>query len=398
MKIKPRGILKILAICLGAFVLVCLLAVAFLAVSNRNLPVASANPERLGDNEKALLYEALYLKRTLGDAVWPGWARADIPMIAFNEKYAFLVNYPNPPPGWVKVPQNLQSGAEWEPVPGDDFFGEVYYRQRLAGEGQSPQNFAALVGDRWVGSMTTKEWSIIGLVNQLKEDMPGPVKGVFPYRLFVGRMIRGSDGYISLVMHENFHAFTGMSAPARLAGAENANAYSNSYPWDDQSLQESWKSELDLLAQGAKAAWGDGSDAEVKDLARRFLAQRDGRRTTFKLTPGLAEFEKQREWLEGLARYVELDIWRQAYLTSGYDPIPAVLEDPDFKNYAGFESRWKDEINQFKYMVDDEGDGRFYYTGMAQAVMLDRLLPGWKERALQEGVWLEDLLREATGN
>ena len=189
MKSKSRRILRILAIGAGGLALVCLLAVAFLALSNRNLPTASSDPERLGDNEKALLCEALYLKRTLGDAVWPGWGEADIPMIAFNEDYAFLVNYPDPPPGWVKVPQNIQRGTEWKPVPGDDFFGQTFYRQKLAGEGQSPQNFAVLVGDRWVGSMTTKEWTTFGLVSQLKEDMPGPVKAVFPYRIFVGRMV-----------------------------------------------------------------------------------------------------------------------------------------------------------------------------------------------------------------
>jgi hypothetical protein len=32
---------------------------------------------------------------------------------------------------------------------------------------------------------------------------------------------------------------------------------------------------------------------------------------------------------------------------------------------------------------------------MAQATLLDRLLPGWKARALSEGVWLETLLAEA---
>ena len=38
---------------------------------------------------------------------------------------------------------------------------------------------------------------------------------------------------------------------------------------------------------------------------------------------------------------------------------------------------------------------RIRYSGMAQAVLLDRLMPGWKDRAWAEGVWLEDLLVEA---
>ena len=42
-------------------------------------------------------------------------------------------------------------------------------------------------------------------------------------------------------------------------------------------------------------------------------------------------------------------------------------------------------------------DVRFYYSGMAQAFLLDRLMPGWKDRALSDDVWLEDLLADAVG-
>jgi hypothetical protein len=34
-----------------------------------------------------------------------------------------------------------------------------------------------------------------------------------------------------------------------------------------------------------------------------------------------------------------------------------------------------------------------YLSGMAQARLLDRLNPGWKAKAMQEKVYLEDLLR-----
>ena len=41
-----------------------------------------------------------------------------------------------------------------------------------------------------------------------------------------------------------------------------------------------------------------------------------------------------------------------------------------------------------------EGSFGGYSQAMAQAVLLDRLLPGWKERAFEPDVMLEDLLRE----
>jgi hypothetical protein len=46
-------------------------------------------------------------------------------------------------------------------------------------------------------------------------------------------------------------------------------------------------------------------------------------------------------------------------------------------------------------MAGDEGDGRFYYSGFAQAVLLDRLAPGWKAQLFDEGAWLEELLAQA---
>jgi len=73
----------------------------------------------------------------------------------------------------------------------------------------------------------------------------------------------------------------------------------------------------------------------------------------------------------------------------------ALAADPDFARYAGFEKRWAQEAAQMGRMAGDEGDGRFYYSGMAQAVLLDRLLPDWKEQALADDVFLEDLLETA---
>jgi hypothetical protein len=46
-------------------------------------------------------------------------------------------------------------------------------------------------------------------------------------------------------------------------------------------------------------------------------------------------------------------------------------------------------------MSDDEGDGRFYYSGMAQAVLLDQTSPGWKQSAFQPHVYLDELLAAA---
>ena len=68
--------------------------------------------------------------------------------------------------------------------------------------------------------------------------------------------------------------------------------------------------------------------------------------------------------------------------------------DPDFKSYETFKSHWNQEMRTAREQAKREGDTRFYYSGMLQAYLLDRLMPDWQERILEENVYLEDLLRE----
>ncbi|MFQ5592742.1 MAG: hypothetical protein ACE5HA_01200 [Anaerolineae bacterium] len=136
------------------------------------------------------------------------------------------------------------------------------------------------------------------------------------------------------------------------------------------------------------------SDDEAGELAGQFLAQRNRRRNEQGLEPALTNYERRLEWLEGLAKYVELAIWREASSTPGYEPLPAMLADPYFKSYATFDQHWSQEMGQMKRQATRDGEVRFYYTGMAQGVLLDRLMPDWKTRILVEDVWLEDLLAQ----
>jgi hypothetical protein len=150
-----------------------------------------------------------------------------------------------------------------------------------------------------------------------------------------------------------------------------------------ESLQEDWQTELDLLAEALQTS----DRALTIELARHFLKVCATRRASAHLSPELVAYERQREWLEGLARFVELEIWRQAN-AGAYMPLPDTVKLNDFDSYTGFETRWSQEVQQIKRMADDTGDGRFYYSGMPQAVLLDRLMPGWRERAFdQDMIW-----------
>lgn len=375
------SVLSLMGICVG------LLAIS--ALANLTLPAHSTVIDVLSTADKARLAETRHLLGELGGQVWPGWGQTVLPMIAYNEEYAFLVGYPDPPDGWVKVPADIQRGEKWELVAGDTFLGEPYYFQRLADV--TPEAFTVKVGEEWVCSLATFEWMQISLTQSIRTDLPSFLQPVFPYGLFIRQLLSGDDQYILLNAHECFHAYQGFLADEKLAAAENANAeYEGQYPWDDDALQAAWQTELELLADALRVT----DQPSSLEFARRFLEVRAARRTSAGLSPALIAYEQKREWLEGLARYAELEIWRLAS-TTGYLPGSETETIPGFDSYRGFERRWTNELAQISRMANDEGDGRFYYSGMAQAYLLDRLSPDWKMTAFEEGSWLDDLLLAA---
>lgn len=194
------------------------------------------------------------------------------------------------------------------------------------------------------------------------------------------------------VLHEAFHVFQVGKGDGRLQDAELAYQDDADYWAADAAMQEAWRQEVDLLAQALEAE----SDAEARTLTQQFLEQRQARRSEHDLGPALVDYERRLEWLEGLAKYVELESWRLAAKTPGYEPLPEMADDPDFKAYDSFDKQWSQEVAQMKRQASIKGDVRFYYTGMAQARLLDRLAPDWKSQIMGEGVWLDDLLWQET--
>lgn len=359
------------------------------AVVNALRPQQTPAPEQLSVVEQAHVAEVLHLRATLGDAVWPGWSSADTPLILYNDAYAFLIGAAAPPPGWQRPPRGEQQGNAWEALP-QEIGGTAVYRSRLP-DGVSPEAFTVQVGDQWVGSMTTKAWMLLKFPQEIGDQLPRPVTAVVPWgpvaRLFIG----GTDGYLSAILHEMFHAYQATVAPERLRAAETAVRQMDSYPWDADGLADAWAVEADLIASAVEAE----SEAETAERARAFLAQRAERRDAAALSPAMIDLERQREWLEGLAKYAEMEMYRTAGSDPAYVPDPAMAADSDFDGFSDWEQRWANQLDQTRRSVGQEGETRFYYTGWNMAVVLDRLMPGWKEQAMDEGVFLEDLLATA---
>ena len=304
-----------------------ILLIAVSTLSNLGLPQHSTTLEQLSELEKARLAEAVHLRKTLGDAVWPGWSLVDIPIIVYNEAYAFLVGYANPPDGWLEVPSLEAQGGPWEQVPGDSFEGQPYYRTPILGPNKTPQSFTVMVGDKWVATFMTREYSQIEFYRGFRQELPPIISNVVPVRLVWAFIMGKTDSYIAALGHESFHAFEGQLALDTFNTSEQMYSVEAGYPYD--AMEAVWRQEMGVLLRAIQA----DSDTEAVNLAREFLQLRANRRTA--LTADQVNLERLREWEEGLAKYAELEITRQAETNIGYVPVEVISIDKDFKKLPG---------------------------------------------------------------
>ena len=298
----------------------------------------------LSAQDKTEIAEVLRLKAETGDRVWPGLAAADLPIILFNARYEFLVGMAEPPAPW-EVLENLF--IQGKPV-----------ARRPA---VNPQNFAMKVGASYAGCAAALE-----LMNSKSPMKFGP------------------DFHIVLVLHEIFHAFQADQDNTRFDKALAVYKVEKNYPFEDKDMAAAWVAEGAALAGALKAP----TTEEAALGARKFLAIREARRGAARLSAELADYERELEWLEGLAKYAEIRFYELA--ASRANPAASVKFDPGLPFFL----RW-DFVRLEKQMGAQPGDLRFYLSGMAQARLLDRLSPDWKSRTALGKVFLEDLLRGA---
>lgn len=346
---------------LGVIGLVLLAAVvlgAFNEVTARDLdrPLAAAE---LTAEELAAIGEAQRLQRGIGDELLPGFGDLPIGFVVFNDAYEFLA-----------APSGAASPG-WEAVTGAD----PPYLRRAAVEQQA---FAIPVGDAWAASLPTRERMNRDYFLGAREQLPFPLAQLLP----AGLASIPVDQYPSVLLHEATHAFAATTAPDRFADANDAYALEGSYPFDDDTFADGWAAEGAALHEAMTAL----DIAGAREAAERFLDLRAERRRGARLSPALIGFEQDLEWLEGMAKYVEIRSYRLAAAEPGADA----------RGYRADAPYWDQEIARLAGGIEDaDGDYRFYLSGMGIASVLDRLVPDWKTDQPLPDLVLEEALAAA---
>ncbi len=343
----------------GLFILVVIISLAVYNLILSQIYKAPESQANLASEEFQEIKFVYDFKQTEGENIWPQLSLTDIPFIVFNDAYEFLFKYHEP-------------GDEWVLIDGiDSWNGEIYRREAV-----NPQAFAVNVDGEWVGSLGTKDQMNRSLFLGIRKEVPTVISYVFPFFVF-----KVSDGmHISGTFHEMFHAFQAIKNESKFLEAGNTYADLESYPYYDESFINDWNKEGQLLFEAVK------TEDEQRFLAvvDSFLLVRENRRTSNTLGANHISAEKKLEWLEGMAKYVE---YRSYILAAEKENIPYKFKT---KN-AYWQMEQKDRLSR---LGKHGGDNRFYSSGAAQAFILDRLNADWKSKIMEDGIYLEDLIRE----
>lgn len=339
--------------------LIILATVNWIGTANLNRPYDS---DSLTKDDLSQLREVFQLKLLFGNKVWQDFGDKEIPIVLFNELYEFSIGLKDIPKGW-------------EPVKKDHPLGMTCYKRK----NEDSQAFAVRIGNEWAGSLGSRKYMSKCFLLKARAELPPVLAQLFPYWFLT--FAKGE--HAAFFLHEMFHAFQAIQAPGRFSEANKVYKFEKEYPFHNSTFAEAWNREGEILSSAIETK--DNNLLVVK--AAEFLKSRKNRRASIHLNDEQIRFEKELEWLEGLAKYIEIQVYKFASLSE---------EKSLTAGYNLKLTRWQDEFRRLRNSLGNQnGDFRFYLSGMAQAFILDRLLPGWKKRAFEEGVYLENLLEIA---
>lgn len=321
---------------------------------------------RLSSEDKAQLTELLSLKKMFGSQVWPNFGEVEIPLIQYNERYEFLVAHPSPP-------------APWAVVENDKFQGSLYHRRNA----KEPQAFAVPVGDLWAGSLNT----LSHMNRSMKEQVQEKISSEKLTPVMIKMMEITPAQHVVILLHEAFHAFQAIQDHDRFLRAIGVYASKKHYPFEDEAFEKAWNKEGALLS----SAFREKDETRRIELIQGFLEFRTKRRSDASLSPELIAFERELEWLEGLAKYVEMRFSELGSSQKG---------EAESKSYRIVRNRLQTDFSwRIAKLGDLHGDQRFYLSGAIQAMILDKISPEWKQEIMrQENISLEDLFQTAIVN
>jgi hypothetical protein len=303
----------------------------------------AADSPALRDVDRIRLREAFRVAETVGDRLWPRWSRAPFAVLLVGRDHEFLMRHPVPTKDFTRLGRDSTLGVD------------VFAR---------PRTFSTSLAAAFpaVGGVST---IVIG--QRERTD------------------IRTSTGWVLATLHEHFHQWQesqpGYYEDAHALGLARGDTtgmwmINFPFPYGDRKVGRLVAELSQALADALESPGGGRFDqaftrlATARSAVERSLSRDDRTYMSFQL------------WKEGVARYTE---YRMAALAAAHytttrefralDDAPAFSEEAD---------RLRELIVRELRDIDLARRKRaaFYSIGAAEALILDRVSPDWKESYL----------------
>jgi hypothetical protein len=314
------------------------------------LAAAVATPT-IPNDDCVRINEAHRIAAEVGEDLWPGWKTAPFAILLVTANHEFLIDHPRP-------------GDTFEDTGVDRRLGtHVFVRDRVF----NPAMLATF-----------------------------PVDGV--PTIVIGEPKRTAASHTTrwtlTLLHEHLHQWQQSrqdyyEATGQLGLAEGDTTgmwmLNFPFPYDDENVNVLFTAMCrklrDAVADGGSASFGDYLSA--REALQQALSDKDYKYFSFQL------------WQEGVARYTEYALARRA--AARYRPSEAFTAFEDYTSFEDDAKQTADHImNELNAMsLRKARRTAFYQVGAAEAMLLDRHVPQWREHYFTEKFFLEKYYRDA---
>jgi hypothetical protein len=299
------------------------------------------------------------LDRTAGE-VWPAWTNyRDFPFLfSFENGLHVLVGHPNPPEGYILLPDLKVAGKP------------VHIDARKVEPLQIEQPLYAGGGISSLGTLDGKPVTIIDM--SLGRLRPKEDKSRARFR---------TEDAILTYVHELFHCF-------------QQGHIQVPYPNFRYNPDTTFAAYSEIEGTALEKAWRAGDPEESKRYLEDFLLARRLKRK------GMAEFDKRcesgDEVREGTAVYSE--VRSLEVLRAAFSPQLTPAQDPYYGGFRDIDSlvrKYSLRLHQRKTQTYSYLKG--YEYGCYQALLLERLFPGWQAPFSEKPHFLDEEIARRIG-
>jgi len=343
----------------------------------QNTEILKLDPELL-----ILLNECQNITSHISEKLYPDWNFQKTPILFYRPNVQeLLINYPHKPKGF-----SVYSG--FNPLKGQT----IYVRNDTTFITYDDQNTTyevegvkvLVVADTY-SSMRSQLRGVI--MNQSKEFLNGWLDNWG----FIGSPYHK----LSTILHEGFHVYQEQKASGKNADERKVA----NYPFLDPVNNSLYVLEGNILKDALFAE----AEEEIMRKINEFVAVRTYRQSL--LDSVFVAYENLNEFVEGTAKYVEYKFFSQGEDITPIEEMKYVNGFTDYKSTLPklFRKEIEDMVNIVS--VNDNRFGnkfgagplrfKLYYLGACQGLLLDKVMPEWKERIFDNEIYLSDLLKEA---